>query len=325
MDTTGNTTTQPPAGLHPDGATRFTLLGPVRAWRSGVELAIGSRQQRTVLALLLLREGRLITTDELVDALWGEEPPRAAATTIRTYISRLRRILVSFSGADAPRITSLGGGYQLRTPPPTIDLWHFQEHAAAARHAARRGDYDTAALRLRSALDLDRGRPLTGASGPAIETQRDRLSNLLSAAAEEQLSVDIARGRHGEAIPELITLVARHPFREQLRELLILALYRCGRQAEALAQFQTARRVLGEELGIEPGPGLCRLQGRILTGDRDLLGNGGYREAPEPAARWSPSAAGDVHDLRLGEGEQTFLAVLDADPTPLASAVRNVR
>ena len=264
-------------------STRFSLLGPVRAWRGDTELTVGSPQQRTVLALLLLREGALITIDELVDAVWDERPPRTAVTTIRTYISRLRQVLDAAPDPQAPRIIAIGGGYQLWTRPQTVDLWHFRQHTAAARDAVQHGDYDTAAVRLGSALDLDRGMPLTGASGPVIDAQRGWLSTLLSAAAQEQLRVEVTRGRHIEAIPGLVTQTTRHPFHEQLRELLMLALYRAGRQAEALAQFRTAQRILSEELGIDPGPGLRRLHERILGADPGLLN----AEAPNPERRGS--------------------------------------
>ena len=239
---------------------RFGLLGPVRAWRDTTELALGSPQQRTILALLLLRGGALATADELVDALWSGAPPRAAVNTVRTYVSRLRRLL------GATVICSTGGGYVLRTPAESVDAFRFRAHTARAHHATARGEYTTAARELSAALALDRGRPLAGTTGPVAAMQRARLEHMVATAREDLLAVEVGHGRHTHALPDLVSLVAEHPLRERPRELLITALYLAGRPAEAMAQYHETRRLLADELGIDPGAVLQRLHRDILTG-----------------------------------------------------------
>ncbi|MEV6348675.1 BTAD domain-containing putative transcriptional regulator [Actinoplanes sp. NPDC051851] len=242
----------------------FRLLGPIRALRDGAEVALGSPQQRSTLAVLLLRRRELATLEELIDAVWGDEPPRAAVNTIRTYVSRLRRLL----GADV--ITSAAGGYQLRVPAETIDVVRFQQHIERARTARHRGEADLAATELHGALRLRRGLALAGGVGPYLAGQRLRLEHLVAGAVEDQLAVELERGRYAEAIAGLTALVAEHPLRERLHEMLMVALYQAGRQAEALAQYRTAHDLLGGQLGIRPGAGLRRIHQQILHGDAEL-------------------------------------------------------
>ncbi|MGW2492190.1 BTAD domain-containing putative transcriptional regulator [Streptomyces sp. NPDC001606] len=257
-------------------ALRFGVLGPVRAWRGAEQLSTGSPQQRALLAALLLREGRTATAAELIDALWGPEPPSQALATVRTYASRLRKMLT-------PRIlVSESGGYAVRgLGEGALDLAAAQDLAAAAEKARGTGDLCRARELLNRALALWDGEPLAGVPGPYAETQRVRLEEWRLGLLESRLDMDLEQGCHAEAVSELTALTAAHPLRERLRELLMLALYRSGRQAEALAVYADTHRLLSEELGVDPRPGLRELQQRILQADPALAEPSG--PAPEPA------------------------------------------
>ena len=248
---------------------RFEVLGPVRAWRGETELDLGTPQQRAVLAMLLLAEGRQVPTSALVDALWGFEPPKAAVGTLRTYISRLRQGL-AVGGGDAV-IESAGAGYMLPAPSSAVDLSLFLDCTAQARAVRGAGETAQAAVFLRDALGLWKGEPLAGVPGEYAESQRARLTELHLAAFEDLLALEIELGGHVAAAAELRTLAAAHPLREQVSELLMLALYRAGRQADALAVFDHIRRKLSDELGIDPGLALRDMHQRILQTDQSLI------------------------------------------------------
>ncbi|MGX1853263.1 BTAD domain-containing putative transcriptional regulator [Streptomyces sp. NPDC055299] len=248
---------------------RFTVLGPVRAWRGTTPLAAGSPQQRALLAALLLRGGRTATAPELVDALWGDEPPHAALAALRTYASRLRKAL----GADADALVSESGGYAIRpVNGRALDLDHdrAEQYAAEAEKAKASGDRGRARELLDSALALWDGEPLAGLAGPYAETQRTRLDEWRLSLTETRLELILESGRHTDVVSELTALTAAHPLRERLRELLMLALYRSGRQAEALAVYADTRRLLADELGVDPCASLSDLHQRILRADTDL-------------------------------------------------------
>ncbi|MFH9979769.1 BTAD domain-containing putative transcriptional regulator [Streptomyces sp. NPDC017179] len=244
---------------------RFSVLGPVRAWRGEQSLPTGSPQQRALLAALLLREGRTATAAELIDALWGEEPPSQALAAVRTYASRLRKAL------DPGVLVSESGGYAVRgAGEGALDLAEAQELAARADKARSAGDLCQARELLRRALALWDGEPLAGVPGPYAEAQRVRLEEWRLQLLESCLDMDLEQGCHAEAVSELTALTAAHPLRERLRELLMLALYRSGRQAEALAVYADTRRLLADELGVDPRPELRELQQRILQADPAL-------------------------------------------------------
>lgn len=247
----------------------FEILGPVRVWDDGVELPLGTRQQRLTLLLLLLNEGRPISSDALADVLWGDEVPRTAGGTIRTYIYRLRHL---FARHGAPElITSTGAGYALRLDPERIDSGRFMIAVEAAQAARAEGDLLTAAEQLRSALKLWQGTPMADVYGSGhIDRQRTRLIQRRIAALEELFGLQLELGQHREMLDELSAAVAAEPMRERLREYLILALYRSGRQAEALLAYEEFRQLLSEELGADPGPDLRRLHHRILRADPTL-------------------------------------------------------
>ncbi|MFD5031638.1 BTAD domain-containing putative transcriptional regulator [Streptomyces sp. NPDC058220] len=246
------------------GALRFSVLGPVRAWRGGDPLSSGSPQQRAVLAALLLREGRTATAGELIDALWGDDPPSQALAALRTYASRLRKVLTP--GV----LVSESGGYALRTEPNALDLTVAQELVTDADKARAAGDRSQARALISKSLGLWDGEALASVPGPYADTQRTRLEEWRIQLTETRLDLDLELGCHAEAVSELTALTAAHPLRERLRELLMLALYRSGRQAEALAVYVDTRRLLADELGVDPRPELARLQQRILRADEEL-------------------------------------------------------
>ncbi|MFI7386111.1 BTAD domain-containing putative transcriptional regulator [Streptomyces sp. NPDC049813] len=279
------------AGAGPDvpsaagSGLRFSVLGPVRAWRGGEPLATGSPQQRALLAALLLREGRTATAGELIDAVWGGEPPQQALAAIRTYASRLRKIL----GAGV--LVSEAGGYAIRSSSPdALDLTAAESLAADAEKARQADGPGRARGLMSEALGLWDGEPLANVPGPYAETQRARLQEWRLQLLESRLDMDLEQGCHAEAVSELTALTAAHPLRERLRELLMLALYRSGRQAEALAVYADTRRLLADELGVDPRPGLSELQQRILRADPALA---------EPAAPAAEPAATSVRPAQL--------------------------
>ena len=254
------------------GGMRFEVLGPVRGWRGETELELGSPQQRAVLAMLLLPQRRQVSLGDLIDGLWGEHVPRLAAGTVRTYVSRLRhRLDDGAEGAAGGLIESVGDGYVLRPGSAVLDLGLFEQWVGDARAARHGHEMARAARLLRDALGLWRGAALAGIPGPYADSSRVRLAELYMAAVQEKAATDIALGEHATAIAELRGLLAEHPFREGLSELLMLALYKSGRQAEALGVYDTVRQRLGAKLGINPGPSLQAMRQRVLRADRDLI------------------------------------------------------
>ncbi|MFE7614044.1 BTAD domain-containing putative transcriptional regulator [Streptomyces sp. NPDC057496] len=265
----------------PEGAAalRFSVLGPVRAWRGTEALRTGSPQQRGLLAALLLRDGRTATAAELIDALWGDEPPSQGLAAVRTYASRLRKVL------DPGVLVSESGGYAIRgLPDGSLDLATVQDLADRAERARADGEPGRARDLLRRALALWDGEPLSGVPGPYAETQRIRLEEWRLQLIESCLDMELELGHHAEAVSELTSLTAAHPLRERPRELLMLALYRSGRQAEALAVYADTRRLLADELGVDPRPDLTELQRRILQADPALAES----FAPEPESSVAP-------------------------------------
>jgi DNA-binding SARP family transcriptional activator len=234
---------------------QFRLLGSLEVRNEGSPVQLGGPKQRALLALLLLDAGRAVSTDRLIDALWGEHPPRTAATSLQNFVSQLRKQL----GADV--LVTKPPGYLLRIEPLQLDLNHAQELFAAARVAPP----EERAAKLREALDLWRGPPLEEFGFEAFaQGEIARLEELRLSLLEERVDADIEAGRPGEVVGELEALVAEHPLRERFREQLMLALYHSGRQAEALDAYQEGRRALVEQLGIDPSPRLQQLHAAIL-------------------------------------------------------------
>ncbi|OMI36047.1 AfsR/SARP family transcriptional regulator [Streptomyces sparsogenes] len=272
----------------PRAALRFTVLGPVRVRRGEEELAAGRPQERALLCALLLRRGRTATAQELVDAVWGGKPPRSALPTLRTYAFQLRRTL----GPGV--LVSDSGGYALHTPADALDLMVCESYEAQARSARAAGDSPRARSLLHQALALWRGEPLGGVPGPYAQAQRARLAEWRLTLLQARLELDLDLGHHTEALAELTALSVEHPLWERLRALQMLALYRGGRQAEALRVYADIRHLLAEELGVDPGPELTELYRNVLCASPAL--------APAPSPRRPPAeAAGPYHAPRAAQ------------------------
>ena len=281
----------------------FRILGPVEVWDDGAQLQLGGPKQRAVLALLLLDAGRVVSTDRLIDALWGEQPPATAATSLQNFVSQLRKVV----GADV--LVTKPPGYRLQLEPEQLDLERFRRLVEGSRQqgAAQR------AATLREALGLWRGPALADLAFESFAlSESARLEELRLAALEERIEADLESGRHGELAGELEALVREHPLREPLRRSLMLALYRSGRQAEALQAYHDARRALVDELGIEPSAALQQLHGAILRQDPQLELNGAK------AARAVDPVAEVVETLLGGR----VVPVLGADVAELAAHLR---
>jgi DNA-binding SARP family transcriptional activator/tetratricopeptide (TPR) repeat protein len=251
---------------------RVGVLGPVLAWNNNEELPVGQPRQQAVLGILAMRANRVISRSELVDAVWGQDPPPSAEGGVYTYVAGLRRIFEPGRSLRGPGriLVSSGAGYVLHLVPGQPDAVMFEQHLHRARQMRKSGDLAGSAGTLQTALSLWRGVAFAGVPGPFAETERVRLGELKSAAEEELADALIALGRHEEVLADLTAMVAEHPLRERMRGLLMLALYRSGRQAEALRVFGEGRKVLAEELGIDPGVELSRIHQQVLTMDPGL-------------------------------------------------------
>ena len=274
---------------------RFQLLGPVRAWSRAAgspaaeaEIDLGPGKQRAVLAVLLLGAGSAVPTSRILDAVWGDEPPANGLNVVQKYVAGLRRAL---EPARSPRaqsqvLTLTEAGYLLTVDTRAVDADLFDATVTAAVAAMRAVQPDDAASLARDALDLWHGEPLAGLAGPWFAAQRARLLDGRGLALETWATAELELGHHQRMAPELRRLVDEFPLRERLRELLMLALYRSGRRAEALAVFRDTREFLVDEVGAEPGAGLQDLFGRMLRSDPAL----DPAPAPTPPATPPPPA-----------------------------------
>ena len=285
----------------------FRILGPLEALEGDEALPLGGPKQRALLAILILNANQPVSLDRLIDELWGDEPPGSASHSVEVYVSQLRKAL-----GDAGVIVTQRPGYRLRVDPEQIDLHRFELLAADGRRALADGDAETGAARLRSALALWRGAPL---GDFAFETFAQpviaRLEELRIAALEDRIDADLALGRHTEVVGELEGLVKEHALRERPRGQLMLALYRAGRQAEALEVYAATRAALVEGLGIEPSPALQRLERAILNQDASL----------EPAPTASPGRGrieAATRSILVAGSEADALEALLGLATPLA-------
>jgi DNA-binding SARP family transcriptional activator/Tfp pilus assembly protein PilF len=246
----------------------FCLLGPLVVRRGTLTITVPRGKQRVILAMLLLNAGRVVRLEELIEALWDSGPPPSGPVSVQNHVMRLRNAL---GDAGRERIITQPRGYLIRVEPSELDASRFEVLLGAARRAARDGIWDQAATRAREALALWRGEPLADVDSEVLIAQEaPRLAELRLQTLELRIDADLQLGRHAEVIAELQQLVGAYPLRERLHGLLMLALYRDGRRAEALAAYQQARRTLVEELGAEPGTELRELQQRALTGDSAL-------------------------------------------------------
>lgn len=277
-----------PAG----GRLRFNVLGSLEGWFGEVRLRLGGAIQERVLCMLLLEAGRVVPVARLVEATWEKDPPVTAAHQVRKAVADLRRRVPT--GTEV--IATDGPGYRVVVADDQVDLLEFDALTRAAGQALREGGRSAAAEALRSALALWRGSVLSGTGGPVIEAAATALEERRLAAAEQFFDLCLALGESGELISGLRALITQHPLRETLRGQLMLALYRSGRQAEALKEYGEVRELLVDELGIDPGPRLAKLYEAILRDSPELAAPerpapvtvAPVRPAPEPAAAVDP-------------------------------------
>ena len=295
-------------------ALRFGVLGSLRVWRGPTVIDLGPVQQRVVLAVLALQAGRPVGRQQMINAVWGETPPRHAVNLVQRHISGLRRVLEPGRPGHAPSdlLTWTDAGYLLTLPAGALDLGIYESELARARAARAGGHLEEAAETLRAALRLWRGPLCDGLYSPFLDAQRDRMAESRIGVIEDRIELELAIGAQADPIAELRDLIAENSLRERLHGLLMLALYRVGRQADALAAFRDARRHLREQLGVEPGISLQRLHQQILAADPELA-------APEVTAGVSaitgtrrPLPAQLPHPIPDFTGRDAELGRLDA-------------
>jgi len=314
----------------------FRLLGPVEVVRSDSAVGLGGRRQRSTLAVLLLNAGRVVSVERLADDLYGGAAPATAVTQVQRHVSELRRLL------PEARLETVPPGYVLRVEPDQLDLHRFERLVAQGIDRLERDDTAGARDLLHGALELWRGPALADlADEPFAQSAIGRLEELRLAALEHQLAADLALGRASNVVPELEALVAENPLRERLVEHLMLALYRSGRQADALAVYRAWRADLIEQLGLEPGPTLRRLELAILHHDPKLAADAQPAAPPDaaqtlvavglerpPSATLVEAAAGDRHEtilLQLVSSEASLTAAalaLDEQRVELGARAR---
>jgi DNA-binding SARP family transcriptional activator len=302
-------------------ALRVELLGPVLVRRGQQELRLGAPRQRALFAVLASRAGRAVSREDLINAIWGHEPPASAEGSVYTYVSGLRRVIEPGRGnrAASAVLLSEGPGYLLRAD--AVDLHEFDALRRRAEQALADGDQAAAVEAADQALALWRGEPLSGLPGPFAASLRDRLLANRLDLLEIRAAAGLAGGQHAELVAELTAVVRENPLHEGLRGLLMTALYRVGRQADAVEQFREASRVLAEELGTHPGPRLAEIHQQILTNDPALAaptqsapprarrGPAWWASRPRPRARSFVARAHElsllrqaVHDVADGRG-----------------------
>lgn len=279
------------AGQH----LRFSVLGPLQAWRGDTSLRLGPAREQAVLTALLLRPGMTVTRQQLLDGVWGPEPPGTGAKVIPVYVHRLRRRLDAREAGPADSVITTGhGGYRFVPRDARVDVARLAELTAEGRSARDSGDLDAAVDAWSRALELFRGEPLAGIPGPFAEGERLRLAERRLALAQDTLDCRLRLGRHAEAVGELFALTATYPYHEALAALLMRALYLGNRQADALDVFTAVRRRLVSEQGAEPGAELRRVHEAVLRGDDAFFaGPAADRERPagQPAGPRRPATA----------------------------------
>jgi DNA-binding SARP family transcriptional activator len=281
----------------------FRILGPLEVWDGGSEVPLGGPKPRALLTVLLLHPNEVVPVDRLIDELWGEDSPESAAAALRVNVSRLRKAL------PGDVLTTRSPGYAIRVEPDALDLHRFERLVDEGRSLFARGLAADASERLRDALSLWRGPALTDVSYESFaQSAIARLEEIRLTALELRIEVDLALGQDRELVGELEALVSEHPLRERLREHLMIALYRSGRQAGALNAYHEARRVLIDELGIDPSPALQELERRILRQDPSL---------DRPTVH--PAAAGEARErsVLVAVRDEARLDVLLAVAEPL--------
>ena len=272
----------------------FRLLGPLEAFADSGPLQVPAGKQRALLALLLLNANRTVARDQIVDALWGEDVPDSAVKMIQIHVSQLRKLL------PEPRLRTRGAGYMLEVGDGELDLLRFEQMVADARRALIREEAGQARQLLGSALALWRGRSLAEFSEPFAEHEAPRIEELRLSALEWRIDADLALGHARDVVGELETLVVQHPLRERIRSQHMLALYRSGRQADALASYQAYRRRLDDDLGMEPSSSLRELERLMLRQDASLEPGRGDQQRDRTELPVFPVAT-DIHFARSGD------------------------
>ncbi|KAA2265668.1 tetratricopeptide repeat protein [Solihabitans fulvus] len=294
----------------------FRILGPIEVWGPAGQARLPGARQAALLAALLLQANRVVSVDELIEAAWGDRPPSAGAAALQTAVFRLRGTLAGVQ-ADADGRLSFTSGYRLRVEPGELDLDVFRDRLRDARASVAAGRLAEAAADFLAAAELWRGTPLTGLSGGYFEPRVAGLTEDHLAAVEDRMDLELNTGGHARVVADLRGLTSAHPIRERLRVQLMLALYRSGRQAEALRAFQDARAALLAEVGVGPGPELIELHQAILRGDPVLTGAPARPESPtrrDDLPRDLPDFAGRDAELRrlLGVDPDRAAVVIEA-------------
>jgi len=256
-----------------DGGLGLALLGPLQVVRSGTPVPLGGRQQKAILAMLLLEANAVVSLDRLADGVWGERVPRGSVTTIQTYVSHLREVLEPDRprGAAGQLLETTQGGYRLRTDGVVLDTVEFERRAAMGRALLEQNQFAEASEELVAALGIWRGPVLADlADYEFVRLAAVRLEESRLVAIEDRIEADLALGRQKEILGELDDLIAAHPVRERLHGQRMLARYRCGRQSEALAGYQELRTMLADEMGIDPSRPVQQLYQAVLAQDPGL-------------------------------------------------------
>jgi DNA-binding SARP family transcriptional activator len=313
---------------------RFAILGPLEVHFRGRPVLVRGLRERIALSSLLLAEGRAVSLDRLIETVWDADPPRAAAKAVRNSISALRQRLAE-SGASASVIGTEHEGYRLQLDGCYLDAQDFRDRTADARRAAAAGQAEQAAAELRAALALWRGSALSGLGGAHIELEAASLNEQRLTALEECLDLELSLGRHRQLVSELQAVAAEHPLRERLAGQLMIALYRSGRQAEALEAYRKLARRLADDLGIDPAAEVARLHEAILRQDLSLdisvpvsAGEAGLVRPPRSDRRDSSRelavAPGEPAD-GTGPGNHALAGVADSGSDALESAPSHSR
>lgn len=290
-------------------ALRFEILGPLRARQDELEIDLGPAKQRAVLAVLLIHANKPVPSARIVEEVWGDERPENGVNVVQKYVAGLRRVLEPERPARSPGqlLTLTNAGYLLRVGADCLDVDEFHALVGQARAARAESSLVEASRLLGEAIGLWRAEALAGLPEPLLGTARKRLNEMRVAALEEWVEVELDLGHHNRLVPELVRLVTEFPLREQLRYLLMLALYRCGRQAEAYSAYRDARSFLVEEFGVEPSTRLQLLHGRMLQTD--------------PALEWRAAAVPPTSN----EPPPAPAATPPTAPSALASAIEMAR